>query len=104
MGSAAMDTKKKKDGASPGGCGAKKTPGPKRRSLRVHIPVSAPQTPRAARKRLMRSTPRLLVRVLRAEADRSVRGTRCARPWPPASPGAVREQLQGEGRRIVLFC
>ncbi|XP_054987276.1 5'-AMP-activated protein kinase subunit gamma-2 isoform X5 [Sorex araneus] len=38
MGSAAMDTKKKKDGASPGGSGPKKTPGPKRRSLRVHIP------------------------------------------------------------------
>lgn len=33
-----MDTKKKKDGASPGGSGPKKTPGPKRRSLRVHIP------------------------------------------------------------------
>lgn len=38
-----MDTKKKKDGASPGGSGPKKTPGPKRRSLRVHIPVSTPK-------------------------------------------------------------
>ncbi|XP_072619261.1 5'-AMP-activated protein kinase subunit gamma-2 isoform X2 [Vulpes vulpes] len=38
MGSAAMDTKKKKDVSSPGGSGGKKTPSQKRRSLRVHIP------------------------------------------------------------------
>ncbi|KAM5205578.1 5'-AMP-activated protein kinase subunit gamma-2 isoform 2-T2 [Hipposideros larvatus] len=38
MGSAAMDTKKKKDVASPGGSSGKKHPGQKRRSLRVHIP------------------------------------------------------------------
>lgn len=33
-----MDTKKKKDVASPGGSSGKKHPGQKRRSLRVHIP------------------------------------------------------------------
>ncbi|XP_048950657.1 5'-AMP-activated protein kinase subunit gamma-2 isoform X3 [Canis lupus baileyi] len=38
MGSAAMDTKKKKDVSSPGGSGGKKNPSQKRRSLRVHIP------------------------------------------------------------------
>ncbi|XP_012641667.2 5'-AMP-activated protein kinase subunit gamma-2 isoform X2 [Microcebus murinus] len=38
MGSAAMDTKKKKDVSSPGGNGGKKNPSQKRRSLRVHIP------------------------------------------------------------------
>ncbi|XP_032696135.1 5'-AMP-activated protein kinase subunit gamma-2 isoform X1 [Lontra canadensis] len=38
MGSAAMDTKKKKDVSSPGGSGGKKIPSQKRRSLRVHIP------------------------------------------------------------------
>ncbi|XP_069318080.1 5'-AMP-activated protein kinase subunit gamma-2 isoform X5 [Eulemur rufifrons] len=38
MGSAAMDTKKKKDVSSPGGNGSKKNPSQKRRSLRVHIP------------------------------------------------------------------
>ena len=40
MGSAAMDTKKKKDVCSPGGSGGKKNSSQKRRSLRVHIPVS----------------------------------------------------------------
>ncbi|XP_019568366.1 5'-AMP-activated protein kinase subunit gamma-2 isoform X2 [Rhinolophus sinicus] len=38
MGSAAMDTKKKKDVSSPGGSSGKKNPSQKRRSLRVHIP------------------------------------------------------------------
>ncbi|XP_044803036.1 5'-AMP-activated protein kinase subunit gamma-2 isoform X3 [Bubalus bubalis] len=38
MGSAAMDTKKKKDVCSPGGSGGKKNSSQKRRSLRVHIP------------------------------------------------------------------
>uniref|UniRef100_A0A9L0RYS2 Protein kinase AMP-activated non-catalytic subunit gamma 2 n=1 Tax=Equus caballus TaxID=9796 RepID=A0A9L0RYS2_HORSE len=38
MGSAAMDTKKKKDVSSPGGGSGKKTPSQRRRSLRVHIP------------------------------------------------------------------
>ncbi|XP_051856438.1 5'-AMP-activated protein kinase subunit gamma-2 isoform X2 [Antechinus flavipes] len=38
MGSAAMDTKKKKDVSSPGGSSGKKSSGQKRRSLRVHIP------------------------------------------------------------------
>ncbi|XP_020017600.1 5'-AMP-activated protein kinase subunit gamma-2 isoform X4 [Castor canadensis] len=38
MGSAAMDTKKKKEVSSPGGSGGKKNPSQKRRSLRVHIP------------------------------------------------------------------
>ncbi|XP_055468626.1 5'-AMP-activated protein kinase subunit gamma-2 isoform X2 [Psammomys obesus] len=38
MGSAAMDTKKKKEVSSPGGSSGKKNPGLKRRSLRVHIP------------------------------------------------------------------
>ncbi|XP_031236058.1 5'-AMP-activated protein kinase subunit gamma-2 isoform X2 [Mastomys coucha] len=38
MGSAAMDTKKKKEVSSPGGSGGKKNPSLKRRSLRVHIP------------------------------------------------------------------
>ncbi|XP_053465095.1 5'-AMP-activated protein kinase subunit gamma-2 isoform X8 [Nycticebus coucang] len=38
MGSAAMDTKKKKDVSSPGGSGGKKNASQKRRSLRVHIP------------------------------------------------------------------
>ncbi|XP_069853216.1 5'-AMP-activated protein kinase subunit gamma-2 isoform X2 [Dipodomys merriami] len=38
MGSAAMDAKKKKEAGGPGGSGGKKNPGPKRRSLRVHIP------------------------------------------------------------------
>ncbi|XP_008572259.1 PREDICTED: 5'-AMP-activated protein kinase subunit gamma-2 isoform X2 [Galeopterus variegatus] len=38
MGSAAMDTKKKKDVSSPGGSGSKRNPSQKRRSLRVHIP------------------------------------------------------------------
>ncbi|XP_045421306.1 5'-AMP-activated protein kinase subunit gamma-2 isoform X3 [Lemur catta] len=38
MGSAAMDTKKKKDVSSPGGNGGRKIPSQKRRSLRVHIP------------------------------------------------------------------
>ncbi|XP_070279730.1 5'-AMP-activated protein kinase subunit gamma-2 isoform X2 [Myotis yumanensis] len=38
MGSAAMDTKKKKDVSSPGGSGGKKNPSQKRRSLRVLIP------------------------------------------------------------------
>ncbi|KAM8774215.1 5'-AMP-activated protein kinase subunit gamma-2 isoform 2-T2 [Rhynchonycteris naso] len=38
MGSAAMDTKKKKDVSSPGGSSSKKNPSQKRRSLRVHIP------------------------------------------------------------------
>ncbi|XP_058389578.1 5'-AMP-activated protein kinase subunit gamma-2 isoform X1 [Diceros bicornis minor] len=38
MGSAAMDTKKKKDVSSPGGGSGKKNPSQKRRSLRVHIP------------------------------------------------------------------
>uniref|UniRef100_A0A5F9CGJ5 Protein kinase AMP-activated non-catalytic subunit gamma 2 n=1 Tax=Oryctolagus cuniculus TaxID=9986 RepID=A0A5F9CGJ5_RABIT len=38
MGSAAMDTKKKKDVSSPGGSGGKKNANQKRRSLRVHIP------------------------------------------------------------------
>ncbi|XP_059567406.1 5'-AMP-activated protein kinase subunit gamma-2 isoform X1 [Myotis daubentonii] len=38
MGSAAMDTKKKKDVSSPGGSGSKKIPSQKRRSLRVLIP------------------------------------------------------------------
>ncbi|EPQ16310.1 5'-AMP-activated protein kinase subunit gamma-2 [Myotis brandtii] len=43
MGSAAMDTKKKKDVSSPGGSGGKKNPSQKRRSLRVLIPgVSGP--------------------------------------------------------------
>lgn len=35
-----MDTKKKKEASSPGGSGGKKNPSQKRRSLRVHIPVS----------------------------------------------------------------
>ncbi|MEJ1279566.1 hypothetical protein NN561_010500 [Cricetulus griseus] len=35
-----MDTKKKKEVSSPGGSGGKKNPSLKRRSLRVHIPVS----------------------------------------------------------------
>jgi hypothetical protein len=35
-----MDTKKKKEVSSPGGSGGKKNPSQKRRSLRVHIPVS----------------------------------------------------------------
>lgn len=35
-----MDTKKKKDVSSPGGSSGKKNPSQKRRSLRVHIPVS----------------------------------------------------------------
>ncbi|XP_017375576.1 5'-AMP-activated protein kinase subunit gamma-2 isoform X1 [Cebus imitator] len=38
MGSAVMDTKKKKDVSSPGGSGGKKNASQKRRSLRVHIP------------------------------------------------------------------
>ncbi|XP_068828882.1 5'-AMP-activated protein kinase subunit gamma-2 isoform X5 [Capricornis sumatraensis] len=38
MGSAAMDTKKKKDVCSPSGSGGKKNSSQKRRSLRVHIP------------------------------------------------------------------
>nr|XP_021520920.1 5'-AMP-activated protein kinase subunit gamma-2-like [Aotus nancymaae] len=38
MGSAVMDTKKKKDASSPGGSGGKKNASQKRRSLRVHIP------------------------------------------------------------------
>ncbi|XP_005367495.1 5'-AMP-activated protein kinase subunit gamma-2 isoform X3 [Microtus ochrogaster] len=38
MGSAAMDTKKKKEVSSPGGSSGKKNPSLKRRSLRVHIP------------------------------------------------------------------
>ncbi|XP_060012305.1 5'-AMP-activated protein kinase subunit gamma-2 isoform X10 [Lagenorhynchus albirostris] len=38
MGSAAMDTKKKKDVSSPGGSSGKKNSSQKRRSLRVHIP------------------------------------------------------------------
>uniref|UniRef100_A0A7N5KGZ3 Uncharacterized protein n=1 Tax=Ailuropoda melanoleuca TaxID=9646 RepID=A0A7N5KGZ3_AILME len=38
MGSASMDTKKKKDVSSPGGSSGKKNPSQKRRSLRVHIP------------------------------------------------------------------
>uniref|UniRef100_A0A8C5K291 5'-AMP-activated protein kinase subunit gamma-2-like n=1 Tax=Jaculus jaculus TaxID=51337 RepID=A0A8C5K291_JACJA len=38
MGSAAMDTKKKKEVSSPGGSDGRKNPGLKRRSLRVHIP------------------------------------------------------------------
>ncbi|XP_012374171.1 5'-AMP-activated protein kinase subunit gamma-2 isoform X3 [Dasypus novemcinctus] len=38
MGSAAMDTKKKKDVSGPGGCSGKKNSSQKRRSLRVHIP------------------------------------------------------------------
>ncbi|XP_016019404.2 5'-AMP-activated protein kinase subunit gamma-2 isoform X1 [Rousettus aegyptiacus] len=38
MGSAAMDTKKKKDVCSPGGSNGKKNPSQKRRPLRVHIP------------------------------------------------------------------
>ncbi|XP_072820305.1 5'-AMP-activated protein kinase subunit gamma-2 isoform X3 [Vicugna pacos] len=38
MGSAAMDTKKKKDVSSPGGSSGKKNTSQKRRSLRVHIP------------------------------------------------------------------
>ncbi|XP_037691702.1 5'-AMP-activated protein kinase subunit gamma-2 isoform X2 [Choloepus didactylus] len=38
MGSAAMDTKKKKDVSSPGGNSGKKNSSQKRRSLRVHIP------------------------------------------------------------------
>ncbi|KAF0886860.1 AAKG2 kinase, partial [Crocuta crocuta] len=38
MGSAAMDTKKKKEVSSPGGSSGKKNPSQKRRSLRVHIP------------------------------------------------------------------
>ncbi|XP_043822915.1 5'-AMP-activated protein kinase subunit gamma-2 isoform X1 [Dromiciops gliroides] len=38
MGSAAMDTKKKKDVSSPGGSSGKKSSGQKKRSLRVHIP------------------------------------------------------------------
>ncbi|KAJ8775853.1 hypothetical protein J1605_016080 [Eschrichtius robustus] len=39
MGSAAMDTKKKKDVSSPGGSSGKKNSSQKRRSLRVHIPA-----------------------------------------------------------------
>lgn len=35
-----MDTKKKKEVSSPGGSSGKKNPSLKRRSLRVHIPVS----------------------------------------------------------------
>uniref|UniRef100_A0AC11BY39 Protein kinase AMP-activated non-catalytic subunit gamma 2 n=1 Tax=Ovis aries TaxID=9940 RepID=A0AC11BY39_SHEEP len=42
MGSAAMDTKKKKDVCSPSGSGGKKNSSQKRRSLRVHIPVDSP--------------------------------------------------------------
>ncbi|XP_063106841.1 5'-AMP-activated protein kinase subunit gamma-2 isoform X8 [Cavia porcellus] len=38
MGSAAMDTKKKKEVSCPRGSGGKKNPSQKRRSLRVHIP------------------------------------------------------------------
>ncbi|XP_006873764.1 PREDICTED: 5'-AMP-activated protein kinase subunit gamma-2 [Chrysochloris asiatica] len=38
MGSAVMDTKKKKDVSSPGGSSSKKISSSKRRSLRVHIP------------------------------------------------------------------
>lgn len=36
-----MDTKKKKEVSSPGESSGKKNPSQKRRSLRVHIPVSA---------------------------------------------------------------
>lgn len=48
-----MDTKKKKDVSSPGGGSGKKTPSQRRRSLRVHIPVSprSPALPPPSRRR-----------------------------------------------------
>lgn len=50
-----MDTKKKKDVCSPSGSGGKKNSSQKRRSLRVHIPVSL--APRGLQLAALRGAP-----------------------------------------------